>query len=318
MASSPSFPSLDPKLQVSFFYRLRTVRGKYLREAMQNTVKGMDIVALDAQLAQFVSAESLNKVASFGLRGELFFAVPLVLRQNPLLLGYYRLLLGFSQKEFYKVGFSRFKIMEEAAQLPRQSEALLDGLCRRLADTASLLVENLDDLSANIIHELQLLTIGPQWRGGENTRIGQKATADVFDLIRRMVQPWTIAETGRSIDLRNAAGRVVMIQFSSDPDIAIEEVLSNSTRPIVSIEIKGGSDVSNIHNRLGEAEKSHQNAKVRGFTEFWTLVRVNVAEDKVRAESPTTSRVYYLSKILEENTPEHGVFVRDLSSRLGI
>jgi hypothetical protein len=32
----------------------------------------------------------------------------------------------------------------------------------------------------------------------------------------------------------------------------------------VAVEIKGGKDYSNIHNRIGEAEKSHQKAKKEG------------------------------------------------------
>ena len=42
----------------------------------------------------------------------------------------------------------------------------------------------------------------------------------------------------------------------------------------IAIEIKGGTDVSNLHNRLGEAEKSHQNARLLGFTQFWTIINL--------------------------------------------
>lgn len=58
-------------------------------------------------------------IASFGLRGEVFIPVPCVLRANPYLLGYYRLLLGLSQKETYNKGpFGRFKAMEERGEIP--------------------------------------------------------------------------------------------------------------------------------------------------------------------------------------------------------
>ena len=62
----------------------------------------------------------------------------------------------------------------------------------------------------------------------------------------------------------------VSIAFSADPDISVVAALSaKSSRKMLAIEIKGGADQSNIWNRLGEAEKSHQTAKLRGFTEFW-------------------------------------------------
>jgi hypothetical protein len=70
----------------------------------------------------------------------------------------------------------------------------------------------------------------------------------------------------------NDSGRKITIAFSSDPDISISEQALNRQHPLVSIEIKGGTDYSNIHNRLGEAEKSHQNAKSSGFHQFWTIL----------------------------------------------
>jgi len=109
-----------------------------------------------------------------------------------------------------------------------------------------------------------------------------------------------------------------MIKFASDPDIEITETLTDGTRPIVSIEIKGGADVSNVHNRLGEAEKSHQKARRLGFHEFWTILRVDVADDVVSAESPTTSRVFNLDRILDPTSAEHGEFVQELTSRIGL
>jgi len=54
-----------------------------------------------------------GKLASLGLRGEFLFPLPSLLTANPRLLGYYRLLLGFSQKEFFNKGkLGRFKSME--------------------------------------------------------------------------------------------------------------------------------------------------------------------------------------------------------------
>ena len=56
-------------------------------------------------------------------------------------------------------------------------------------------------------------------------------------------------------------------------------------------EIKGGKDISNIHNRIGEAEKSHQKARKRGFVECWTMVGVGHTDmDLARKESPSTDR----------------------------
>jgi hypothetical protein len=49
----------------------------------------------------------------------------------------------------------------------------------------------------------------------------------------------------------------VEVRFGSDPDVSITQQLKSQQRKLVAIELKGGTDVSNVWNRLGEAEKSH-------------------------------------------------------------
>jgi hypothetical protein len=67
---------------------------------------------LNGELSSYVDSEHLKRLAFFGLRGEVCFPVPYLLTRNPYLLGYYRLLYGFSCKAFYDQGpFKRFKGM---------------------------------------------------------------------------------------------------------------------------------------------------------------------------------------------------------------
>ena len=86
----------------------------------------------------------------------------------------------------------------------------------------------------------------------------------------------------------------------------------------LAVEIKGGTDVSNVHNRLGEAEKSHQKAQEQGFTEFWTIVNAPVDEETARRESPTTQEFFQLSEIIDPSNSEWVRFRDELTSRLGI
>lgn len=290
-----------------------------MREALRDTVARLETAALDAELSRLVDRSALRRAAAFGLRGELLFPVPLVLHANPFLLGYYRLLFGLSQKEFYTKGpFGRFKSLEEEGQIPGRLAGLVEDLCRSLIATAQKLAGGLDELTPEILHELQLLTIGPQLRGSENTRIGERATAEVRDLILAIVRPYVSDRTDRTILVRNESDRVVLIEFAADPDVRVTEKLPSGVRPTLSVEIKGGADASNIHNRLGEAEKSHQKARKAGFSEFWTLVRVDVDEAVARRESPTTSRFFHLDRIRLVGTADHKEFRELLASLIGI
>ncbi len=313
------FSVLEPRLQISFFYKLEALRGVYLDQGLSDAVRSLDIADVDADLRRFVERKALGKLASFGLRGEVVFAVPTVLRASPKLLGYYGLLYGLSQKEFYNKGpFGRFKRLEEKGEIPEGLEALLPGLCRSLAKSGEALIEGIDRLSLGIVDDLQLLTIGPQLRGSENTRLGQDATRQVFDLIHAIVRPSVKKVHARSISLVNDSKREVRIEFASDPDICITEQLKSASRPLVSVEIKGGADISNVHNRLGEAEKSHQKAKNRGYFEFWTILRVDVEQAIMRRESPTTTHFFHLDKIDVPASREHQEFREILGSVLGI
>jgi hypothetical protein len=317
--AKPKLPVLEPNLQVSFYYRLQNLRKLYLDEALRAAVEALDLSELDDQLAAYVSADRLKRVASFGLRGELFFPVPCMISQNPFLLGYYRLLLGFSQKELYtKRGFGRFRRLEESGEIPDALKSEIPALCRSLISSAEMLVAGVDNLSLEIVHDLQLLTIGPQLRGSENTRLGQGASREVFDLLSSIVAGYAKEKTTRTILIQNDSGRPVLIEFLSDPDVRITEKLESLVRPLVSIEIKGGTDYSNIHNRLGEAEKSHQKAKNLGFFEFWTIIRVDLPQETARRESPTTSHFFHLDRITNPSGVEHRQFRSLLGSILGI
>ena len=317
-----SFLIPEPDLQIEFHRRLEAIRAGWLIDALLSTVSRLDISQIDRELAEFVSPPAMQDVAGWGLRGEILFAVPCILESNPALLGYYRLLLGFSQKQFYgdRYGIRPFKGMEDTGHLSAANRADLKGLCQTLCKSAQLLVEGTGPLSREAVHELTLLTLGPQLRGGALNRLGSRATRRVFDLISSLAAPAIITSSQRSIEMRNAAGRAVRVEFASDPDICIrEELPSGKFRNLVAIEIKGGRDYSNVHNRIGEAEKSHQKARKDGYVECWTIVGVRDLDlSQARRESPTTDRFYHLDRIVDESSGEFADFRENLLSRIGI
>lgn len=313
------FPILRPDLQVSFLYRLDEIRGLFLEEAMAAAVASLPVTVLDKELGEFVAEPALRKVASFGLRGERIFPVPSLLTAKPTLLGYYRLLYGISQKEFFSKGpFGRFKRLEEGGKVSPALATELSDLCRSLAGTGEILVAGVSTLSAPRIHELQVLTLGGQLRGSRNNSLGQDATQEVFHLIEGLVKGHVREATDKEIVLVNSAGRRVRIRFAPDPDIEIVEEMETEVNPVVSIEIKGGTDRSNIHNRIGEAEKSHQKAKARGFTKFWTIIRVDIGHGQLKKESPTTNRFFHMDGIQDTQSQEFKEFRDQLISAVGI
>ncbi len=68
-----------PKLQIDFSFALGQMRKLYLQDALLDTISDIDISALDKELSEYVPQSSLKTLAMNGLRGELVFAVPLIL-----------------------------------------------------------------------------------------------------------------------------------------------------------------------------------------------------------------------------------------------
>lgn len=320
----PVFVLAAPKLQIGFAHRLVELQQTHLQQALLKTVADLDIAALDQQLAEFAPARALQLLAALGLRGETLLVTPIVLDARPTLLTYYRSLLGYSQKEFYKTGsgLGIFKRAEEAGEFSATVRNRLAALCKMMNSRAMELIQGLSSMPIDqrFLNELSLLSIGPQLRGGSNNARGDAGIEQVFRLILKAVAHAKPEVLGRSARLENAAGRRIVIEVAADPDVVIyEESPSRGQRPLVAIEVKAGTDASNIHNRIGEAEKSHLKAKARKFTECWTIVNVaNLDLALASQQSPTTHRFFKLAELTDPATAAHREFVASVVALVGI
>ena len=314
----------DPELQASFAAALSEIRTLYLQDALREAVNSLAVPTIDQELAAIVPAHSLTALASHGLRGEMMFPVPSILQANPRLLGYYRLLYGYSKKEFYTsaTGLSRYTGMEERGTFGKGLESTLHDVCREMCKAGAILLATISDakISASLLDDLTLLTLGPQLRGGANVRKGSAGIRTVFNAIHEIVQSAVTTMNETRITILNAASRTVLIEFAADPDIIIrEEMQSGQFRQLIAIEVKAGSDFSNIHNRIGEAEKSHQKAKSTGFVECWTVVNVDKIDiTMAHKESPSTNRFYRISDIVAAQGGDYVDFRDRVISLTGI
>ncbi|MCI5123465.1 MAG: XcyI family restriction endonuclease, partial [Candidatus Electrothrix sp. AR5] len=226
--------------------------------------------------------------------------------------------------EFYtkKFGVSAFKSMEVKGTLTFKNQERLSGLCEGMVYSACALLDGIgvDRVSKELLDDLTLLTVGPQLRGGANVKKGVAGIIDVFEVIHNIVEHAATKSTQSKIQIVNAAERKVSIEFAPDPDIVIcEEMNAISIRKLIAIEIKGGTDFSNIHNRVGEAEKSHQKAKSDGYVECWTVVNVDrIDMNMARRESPSTNRFYRISALKSGEGEEYDDFKNRIIALTGI
>lgn len=311
-----------PTKQMWVIGRLKSERGKILRDALREAVGKVGIQAIDKELHALVSRDALNKLGAFGLRGEVLFAVPCLIKEKPAVSGYYRLILGISQKEYGRKGLGKWVEIEKGKDTI-VSESEVRDLCVALIKAGERLlsaVSKKDNITEDFFHELTLLTLGAQLDGSYRVIVGQKAVAVVRELIENIIKPKkpdSLWLKENEIEFNNAAGRKVRIRFGSDPDILVSEQSGSQERHLLAIEVKGGTDPSNIHNRLGEAEKSHLKLSASGVLR-WTIIGVPVDEQTARMRSPSTNRFYAISNLLIDGSQEYESFRRELISVLGL
>jgi hypothetical protein len=326
MARSGMSEEIDlpgPSRQLAFHELLAGARKTVLRDALRGAVTALDPEAISDELGEYAPRAARAILAKAGIRDEEVFPVPLVLREAPTLVGYYRLLLGASQKQFYASGNGTgpLKAMEDRGSISAKAEAILHPFCQSMCAALAELIEQLSPaVTPRDIEELPLLTLGSQFQGSNNNKIGQVATEKVFLAIKEIVSDHVKQDGRQEIVVENSAGRGVKIVLAADPDVRIEEEFDDGHhRPLVAMEIKGGTDRSNAHNRAGEAEKSHQKAKGLGFRDCWTIIAKGGLDLAVlESESPTTNSWFDAAEILGREGADWNEFRSRLVGSVGI
>jgi hypothetical protein len=321
MSANP-IKSPSPSRQIAFHQQLVAARKSWLMGALAEALSVADPGVVKEQLATYMPPDVQKILAATGVRDEHVFPVPVVLEAKPTLIGYYRLLLGIPQKSFYKTdtGMTQFKSMEMRGLLKQAKRPDLEGFCAAMAQSLANLVRQLaPQFSPRDVMDLPLLTLGSQFQGGNNNSIGKRATIDVFLAVAELVKPHIVTQGERIITIRNSSGRKVVIALAADPDIRIQEEFNGELRNKVAIEIKGGTDVSNAHNRAGEAEKSHQKAKKEDFRDYWTIIsKAGLNVPKLKSESPTTNDWFDVAQVLGREGPDWELFKSRFADATGI
>lgn len=315
----------EPTKQAWMHNKLVQGRTRVLHGALREALLQADPEKVSEELGKYAPEDARQLLAGSGIRDEHVFATPEVIRRKPTVVGYYRLLTGISQKQFYstKLGTQPFFVCEESGNLSDKAETALPEFCRAINDVLGRLVMGIGRvIGEDDIAQLPVLTLGAQFDGSYRNVIGQKATLAVFDSIKEIVKSSGIRYTevgGVTLTFINSAGRQISVKLASDPDVVVqEETGPHSFILKVAIEIKGGTDKANVYNRAGEAEKSHQ--KVRGSAkDFWTCISLTGTDRKtLHAQAPTTTKWFDVTEVTQREGASWKEFRSELSVALGI
>ena len=305
---------------IDLYNALVVARRLQLHPALATVVREIGVTIIDTELHRLVPAEALNHVGALGLRGELVFPVPSVLLRRPPLLGYYRMLLSLSKKEFGQVlGYSRWLGAEQRGEIPERFAPDLEELCAVFIAPLVQLVYAMREFGERDLSDLALLTLGPSLQGGRNNVIGSRASKLVFDAVKSLVIPWVTFERDyQLIRFEMPKGLQFELVASSDPDLRVDAIEGSSTAPLLTIEIKGGDDTSNLHNRAGEAEKSQIKARQAGYEHRWTVIRMGGSErTRVEAETPSSTLLFEAQQIMDQSGADWKRFVAEFHALIG-
>ena len=114
---------------------LVAARKTTLTDALSAALGTLDPALVKKQIAKFAPGDAQRILASAGIRDEHVSPVPALLRQAPTLVGYYRLLLGISQKRFYRrgTGMSPYAGMEKRGIINPKKPPDLGFFCNTMA-----------------------------------------------------------------------------------------------------------------------------------------------------------------------------------------
>ncbi len=324
------FGPIPSNTAISLFQALLTARGLQLQPALAQAVQVVGVLSIDSDLHRLVPASTLNYLASLHLRGERVFPVPSIIRHAPQLIGYYRMLLGISKKGFSqarKLGYGPWANAEAQNMISAKLDPYVEDFCKVLITPLVQLVDatkSLKPLDDRDLNDLALLTLGPTLQGGRNNVIGQQAAKGVFDALSELVAPWAILQAEAFVQFRTPPGIAYELAVGSDPDIRLDELIVASDtvaarRPIVAMEIKGGRDISNAHNRAGEAEKSHIKAAALGYHHRWTIIVMQGLDRKrIETETPSSTDIFDADEIRRRSGTDWDNLRQELSAVIGM
>ena len=316
--ASARFRSISAGLAINLFQSLLAARELQLQPALSAAVRQIGVHRIDGELRQLVPAPALNHLAGLGLRGERVFPVPAIIGYAPPLIGYYRMLLGLSKKEFNRLGYGAWVTAEQDGRLSNPRAQDLEPFCRALIAPLAELVDAMGVFDDRDLSDLTLLTLGPTLQGGRNNVIGSTAARQVFQALRSVITSSPILnltyDQETILRFQTPDGRLFEAVAAGDPDIRIHEGSGSRARPLLALEIKGGGDASNAHNRAGEAEKSHIKAKRAGYAHRWTIFRMGRVDRRgLQSDTPSSTTLLEAAEIIEQSGADWETFRQELT-----
>lgn len=224
-----------------------------------------------------VSEEAFQAIKESKLSPIKVFSHPRLLREHPILTGYYRNVSVLSQKAVsYLVNIHPLRFENDNEIDMGEVNALV--LSRLFNEHVSLIIENvLGNISEEDINGLLFASTGAQIDGSWRNAIGEESERIVRKmLIKKAIEMSVLTAFNKKSGEVEQLGEAISdhierikeykgftlnnkksVLFSSEPDISL---IDTDGSTIAAIEIKGGADPAGALERYGAAKKSFENS----------------------------------------------------------
>ena len=304
------FRRIQADKPIDIYEALVAARRLQLQPALARAVGEVGVTIIDGELRELVPAEALNHVAGLGLRGERVFPIPSVLEHAPPLIGYYRMLLGISKKEFQqtnKLGYGSVVGRRGArATMSPELVSALPRLCAAFIEPLVKVVYAMNTFDNRDLNDLALLTLGPTLQGGRNNVIGSRTSKAVFEALRagrggldrfRQRTACTVRGSQWAYLCIDRRGATLMFASTKPSRMAKKFPLSRSRSRVAKMP----------PTRITGRGKRRSLTSRRGFpvtiTRWTIMVTRGLNQERLRQETPSSTELFDASEVMKRSGP---------------
>jgi len=222
---------------------------------------------------------ALKSVVASGIEPLVFFLHPRVLSEQPSLLLYYRCVAMISQKGLARLVGGSVAAIEggKAKTIDQELQTRLVVTVNRLLSLVATSFVELQELKESHLDAFLFAQAGSQIQGSWNNAVGEQGERAIREMLVRhlhneLVQ--VVWKDDSSVDLDKIsaaellahAGTIKVLRmkkgfhcaFGSEPDVSLRNA---DDMPLLSVEVKAGSDPAGALERYGAAIKSFEHEK---------------------------------------------------------
>jgi len=326
-------------LRSQFFARkLHQLSFLCVVEEVRKLLPLKDSFKWDQKSSLGIDGEVFDRVVRHGIQPLLFFVHPRVLSEQPSLLLYYRCVAMVPQKGLTRIaGVGAQRI--ETGKATKVDKGLLQRVVITLNKLLSLLARSFletEDLKGEHLQAFLYAQAGSQIQGSWNNAIGEQGETAVKEILVRELQPhlrqivWkddssTDSGNARSGELFERLGEIKVLRlargyhcvFGSEPDVSLRDP---EDAPLLSVEVKAGSDPAGALERYGAAKKSFDHEQGLNPALKKVYVAACLTEEvhrRLDQENPF-SHTFLLAELLAERDTQRrfaNLFVNEMARR---